>query len=111
MTSAELEQILAAAPPEGAVLVPSSDDRGSNAVFRRPADLFPLRFGNDSFQPHLRAAQATGKDCAVLHLPGIGLDVDTPADLSRLIAAAGDTRAQKLLRDWSLSERLVAAQP
>ena len=49
------------APDEGSVLVPAADGRGTNAAFRRPANLFPLRFGNDSFKPHLAAAQATGK--------------------------------------------------
>ena len=55
----ELEQIFANAPQEGSLLVPAADGRGSNAAFRRPANLFPLRFGNDSFKPHHAAAQAT----------------------------------------------------
>src|SRR5438067_1132634 len=63
LQAADIEAVLEAAPKEGSVLVPGWDGRGSNAVFRRPANLFPLRFGNDSFQPHLRAAQATGKSC------------------------------------------------
>ena len=56
----ELEEILKHAPPEGTVLVPAGDGRGTNAAFRRPANLFPLRFGNDSFKPHHAAAVATG---------------------------------------------------
>ena len=59
--ASELEEILNRAPKEGSVLAPAADGRGTNAVFRRPANLFPLRFGNDSFKPHLAAAQATGK--------------------------------------------------
>ena len=105
----DLERVLAAAPAQGTVLVPGWDGRGSNAVFRRPANLFPLRFGNDSFQPHLRAAQATGKPCAVLRLPRIGLDVDNPADLAQLLAAEGNTRSQQLLRRWKLEPQALAA--
>lgn len=105
----DIEQVLAAAPAEGSVLVPGWDGRGSNAVLRRPADLFPLRFGNDSFPPHLRAAQATGKPCLVLRLPRIGLDVDNPADLAQLLAAEGDTRSQQLLRSWKLQAQALAA--
>jgi len=108
LQSSELEQILAAAPNEGSVLVPGWDDRGSNAIWRRPAALFPLHFGNDSFGPHLHAAQATGKESVVLRLPGIGLDVDNPADLSQLMAAEGETRAQRLLRSWKIADRLLA---
>jgi 2-phospho-L-lactate guanylyltransferase len=40
----ELEQILEAAPARGSVLAPSADGRGTNAAWRRPAGLFPLRF-------------------------------------------------------------------
>jgi 2-phospho-L-lactate guanylyltransferase len=97
----EIDAIFAAAPPDGAVLVPSAAERGTNAAFRRPADLFPLRFGNDSFLPHLAAARATGKPVEVLRLPGIGMDIDDPEDLGALMAAPGKTRAQILLRQWS----------
>jgi len=94
----ELEEIMKNAPAAGSVLVPAADGRGTNAALRRPADLFPLRFGNDSFKPHHAAAQATGKPCVVLNLPGIAVDVDNPADLQQLLSLPGETRAQKLAR-------------
>lgn len=106
--ASELEEILRQAPTEGSVLVPAGDGRGTNAALRRPADLFPLKFGNDSFKPHHAAAQATGKPCVVLKLQGIAVDVDNPADLRQLIALPGETRAQRLAREWKLSERLQA---
>ena len=96
----ELEEILQNAPAEGSVLVPAADGRGTNAAFRRPANLFPLRFGNDSFKPHLAAAQATGKTCIVLDLPGIAVDVDNPEDLRELVASGGETRSQRLARQY-----------
>jgi 2-phospho-L-lactate guanylyltransferase len=96
----ELEQIYRQAPAQGTVLVPAGDGRGTNAAFRRPANLFPLRFGNDSFKPHYAAAQATGQPCAVLNLPGIAVDVDNPEDLQQLIALPGNTRAQQLAREY-----------
>ena len=108
--ASELDQILARAPEEGTVLVPAADGRGTNAAFRRPADLFPLRFGNDSFKPHLAAAQATGKPYEVVQLPGIALDVDNPSDLQDLLAAAGETRAQSLVRRWSLGNGILTAR-
>jgi 2-phospho-L-lactate guanylyltransferase len=108
--TSELDQILAQAPQRGSVLVPAADGRGTNAAFRRPADLFPLRFGNDSFKPHLAAAQATGKPCEVLQLPGIALDVDNPSDLQDLLAADGETRAQSLVRRWNLGNGILTAR-
>ena len=105
----ELEEIIAAAPAEGSVLVPASDGRGTNAIWRRPAGLFPARFGNDSFKPHQAAAQATGKPCVVISLPGIALDVDNPSDLRTLAAAPGETRTQRLIRQWQLGDLPLAA--
>ena len=104
----ELEQILTHAPEQGSVLVPAADGRGTNAAFRRPANLFPLRFGNDSFKPHLAAARATGKPCVVLQLPSIAVDVDNPEDLQRLLAQPGETRTQSLLRRWGIDSLFLA---
>lgn len=101
----ELEEIMKNAPDAGSVLVPAADGRGTNAAFRRPANLFPLRFGNDSFKPHYVAAQATGKPCVVLNLPGIAVDVDNPADLEQLLSLPGETRAQKLSRGWPVQTK------
>jgi 2-phospho-L-lactate/phosphoenolpyruvate guanylyltransferase len=96
----ELDEIMKQAPAQGSVLVPAGDGRGTNAVLRRPANLFPLRFGNDSFKPHHAAAQATGKPCVILQLPGIAVDVDNPPDLQQLISLPGETRAQRLAREY-----------
>ena len=104
----ELEEIYKHAPVEGSVLVPAADGRGTNAAFRRPANLFPLRFGNDSFKPHHAAAQATGKPCVVLNLTGIAVDVDNPPDLQQLLSLPGDTRAQRLARGWNLPDSALA---
>ncbi|HXZ31510.1 MAG TPA: 2-phospho-L-lactate guanylyltransferase [Terriglobales bacterium] len=105
----ELETIAIDAPERGSLLVPAGDGRGTNAAFRRPAGLFPLRFGNDSFKPHLAAAHATGLPCAVLSLPGIALDIDNPGDLRQLAEARGETRSQRLARQWDLSGLSLAA--
>jgi 2-phospho-L-lactate guanylyltransferase len=104
----ELEEIYKHAPAAGSVLVPAGDGRGTNAAFRRPANLFPLRFGNDSFKPHHASAQGTGKPCIVLNLPGIAVDVDNPPDLQQLLSLPGDTRAQRLARSWNLPADLLA---
>ncbi len=102
--SSELQQIVDNAPSGGAVLVPDAAGRGTNAAWRSPGDLFPLRFGNDSFLPHLAAAKATGLPCVVLELPGIARDVDRPEDLHELAAASGERRSQKLVRSWNLAQ-------
>lgn len=105
--SSELQAVVDRAPRSqgGTVLVPDAAGRGTNAAWRSPADLFPLRFGNDSFLPHKAAANSTGLPCVVLELPGIARDVDRPEDLRELAAASGDRRSQKLVRGWNLAGR------
>jgi len=68
--------------------------------------LFPLRFGNDSFLPHLAAAKATGLPCVVLNLAGIALDIDRPEDLQELAAVGGERRSQTLVRSWNLDAQV-----
>jgi len=106
--AADIRAIYDGAPAKGTVLVPSSDQRGTNAVLRCPAALFPLRFGNDSFMPHLVAAIATRTSCVVLPLPRIALDIDTPDDLQQLVSAGSEKRSQRLARKLGFSEAVAA---
>jgi len=94
----DLATIFEHAPVAGSVLVPSADKRGTNAVLRAPAALFPLRFGNDSFQPHLQSAIATNTSCVVLSQPRIGLDIDNAEDLKSLARHTGEKSSQVLAR-------------
>jgi 2-phospho-L-lactate guanylyltransferase len=107
--SGDLATIFEHAPTHGSVLVPSSDKRGTNAILRSPAGLFPLRFGNDSFQPHLQAAIATDTSCVVLSLPRIGLDIDNAQDLRELAAHPGNKSSQVLARKLGFGAAEAAA--
>lgn len=95
----DLAAIFEHAPKLGCVVVPSADNRGTNAVLRTPVELFPLRFGNDSFWPHLSAAIATGKPSVVLPLSRIALDIDTAEDLRQLANVPGEKPSQQLARN------------
>lgn len=97
-TSAEIERVIAAHQAGGRfVIVPARDEQGSNAILASPADAVPLRFGDNSFFPHLDAARACGIEPAILPLPGIGLDIDTPDDLAAFLARPSRTHARALL--------------
>ena len=104
ITAAEIKAILDAAPESGTVLVAAADGRGTNAILRRPPSLFPARFGNDSFLPHLENARRSGRQVVILELPGVALDVDRPDDLAALLTGEGSTRTQNLLRSWQAVE-------
>ncbi len=84
------------------IIVPARDERGSNAVLCSPATAVPLRFGDDSFFPHLAAAKRQGIEPTVLKLPRIALDIDTPDDLALFLATPSHTRARALLETWRL---------
>ena len=109
VTGTELNFVLDAARREGALIAPAYDGRGSNCVVRRPANLIPLRFGNDSFLPHCEAVRQTGKPLVILEFPGIGLDIDQPHELDLLLQRDGDTHAQRLLRAWGYDSPRDAA--
>jgi 2-phospho-L-lactate guanylyltransferase len=86
-------------------IAPSHDDFGSNAVLVCPPTAVPLSFGDDSFYPHLRAAQACGIKPLIVRQRGIGLDIDRPEDIRAFAQLRSPTRAQAYLERHGLAER------
>jgi 2-phospho-L-lactate guanylyltransferase len=84
----------------GFIIVPARDECGSNAVICSPADAVPLRFGDNSFFPHLAQAKTCGIEPVVMRLPRIALDIDAPDDVALLLTDRAHTRAHALLRQW-----------
>jgi 2-phospho-L-lactate/phosphoenolpyruvate guanylyltransferase len=98
VTTAEIEQLIAAHGPAPAfTIAPAHDDLGSNAIVMSPPDAVKLRFGEDSFFPHLTAARAAGIEPCVLRLPGAAFDIDNPQDLHHFAALGSATRAGRLI--------------
>jgi 2-phospho-L-lactate guanylyltransferase len=92
-------------------IAPSRDQQGSNAILCSPPDAVALRFGEDSFSPHLRAAEARGIRPTVVRLPGIALDIDTPEDLAAFALQPIPTRTRAWLAAnhmLDLRERVTA---
>ena len=89
VTPEELEVVLEGFGMSGKpefMIVPASDLGGSNCVACSPPDCMSFGFGIDSFRKHLALARDRGIDPQVTKLPGIGLDIDTPSDISELMA-------------------------
>jgi len=80
----DVQAVLEAGRDADVVLVPAHDRRGTNAALLTPPNALTLRFGNDSFRPHLESAQTLNLRVTVLHLPSIALDIDNPLDLVAL---------------------------
>src|SRR4029453_13247925 len=83
-------------------IVPARDERGSNAIVCSPAAAVPLRFGADSFIPHLAAARRCAIEPVVVHLPRMPLDIPPPDAVALFLATPSSTRARALLEQWRL---------
>ena len=80
----EIEALIAApSAPPAFIIAPAHDEKGSNAILMTPPNAVRLRFGEESYFPHLAAARAAGIAPQILHLPGIAMDIDHPADIAR----------------------------
>jgi 2-phospho-L-lactate guanylyltransferase len=100
VTAAEIGRLIADHHPAPSfTIAPSHDERGSNAVLMSPPDAVPLVFGENSFFPHLAAAEERGIAPTVLHLPGIAMDIDNPGDLAHFARLRSGTRAGRLLAE------------
>jgi 2-phospho-L-lactate guanylyltransferase len=107
ITTEDIETILAhdsAAP--SCVIVPSRDGTGTNAILRRPPDLFPSHFGAHSLPKHLAEAEKAGAQCQVIELPRIALDIDEPEDLVELLRQRAASPLHELLRQMKIEQRL-----
>ncbi len=87
LASAEALLALAKAAPEApsATLVRSRDG-GTNAMLLRPPGRFALAYGSGSGDLHEAAARAAGLAVLRTDVPALALDLDTPADVRRLLA-------------------------
>jgi 2-phospho-L-lactate/phosphoenolpyruvate guanylyltransferase len=110
----DIEMVLAQVPEEAeapfALLVPSHDRLGTNALLLTPPDIIELRFGYDSFNFHLAQVRARGLRVRIYENEHIALDIDEPKDLERFLSyglAHGEaTRvARRLLADQGIQAR------
>jgi 2-phospho-L-lactate/phosphoenolpyruvate guanylyltransferase len=91
--------------------VPAHDELGSNTIICSPPDAVPLRFGENSFYPHLDAARARGIEPVIVRQPGIGMDIDHPVDLVAFLRMAPTirTRTMAFLEQSGIAGRVLTA--
>lgn len=114
VSAAEITETLAAHGAAPAfTIVPAHDDLGSNTILCSPPDVVPLRFGEDSFYPHLAAARDRGIEPRVVRRPGIGMDIDHPVDLVNFLkmSPSAPTRTHAFLEQSGIAARLLTANP
>jgi 2-phospho-L-lactate guanylyltransferase len=100
--SADVDAIVEAGARHPVVLVASTDG-GTAALFRRPPDRIPARFGEQSASAHAAEARAVGLEPA--DVPSIGepgrLDLDTLEDADRILELGLPCRTLDLLRKFA----------
>ena len=103
-TSAEVDTVVSSClEAPSFTIVPAHDELRSNAVLCNTAFAVPLRFGDDSYFPHLAAARRSGIEPTIVRVPGIGLDIDHPVDLRAFLRAPRmATRTLALLEAFGL---------
>jgi 2-phospho-L-lactate guanylyltransferase len=109
----DIEEILSQMPGGAtasfALLVPSHDRMGTNALLLAPPDIIRLRFGFDSFSYHITQVAARGLPIRFIENARIALDIDEPRDLERFLAHAEDNEsfqlAHRLLSDRESEQR------
>jgi 2-phospho-L-lactate guanylyltransferase len=108
-TSAEIEAVLAAhkAGPSFTI-APAHDDLGSNTVICSPPDAVPLRFGDNSYFPHLEAARRAGIEPTIVRQPGIAMDIDHPVDIAMFLKLpqSKGTRTRAFLEESGIAKLL-----
>jgi len=77
-------------------IVPAHDEKGSNCIIMTPPDAVPLRFGDDSYFPHLDAARKLDIEPSIVRLPGIGMDIDHPEDVYQFMRMQPEVRTRTL---------------
>lgn len=87
-------------------IAPSRDKLGSNGVACSPPDLLPLRFGDDSFFPHLERARHLGVEPCIVERQGFALDVDTPCDLRAFLKSPNPGRTYRFLIESGIADRI-----
>src|SRR4029077_994277 len=88
--STDVEEVLGQIPKGAsspfALLVPSHDHKGTNALLLAPPDIIKLRFGYDSFTYHMSQVSAQGLPLRFIENERIALDIDEPKDLERFLS-------------------------
>jgi 2-phospho-L-lactate guanylyltransferase len=88
------------------VIAPDSRQSGTNLLIRRPPKVIPARFGPDSFSKHIQSATSRGVPAAVVELPELAFDLDTPDDILWLLRERRGGRTADVLNGLAAPERI-----
>src|ERR1700688_4809296 len=94
ITAAEIDALVRAGRRGGFAIAPDAAGVGTNALCLVSAHPFRFQFGLGSQRLHLEEAELRGLSPQVVRLPGLEFDVDSPADLNRVLGQRWLARLQ-----------------
>ncbi len=94
----DIDELLVRAPAHGALVVPSKEGTGTNALLRQPPAVFQPCFGGRSLERHVAAAERARLACEIVRNARLELDLDTPEDLRTFAAHASATATYREVR-------------
>ncbi|MCC6763717.1 MAG: 2-phospho-L-lactate guanylyltransferase [Deltaproteobacteria bacterium] len=108
--AADIDDLLHRAPAHGALVVPSKEGTGTNAMLRTPSTVFPPSFGGRSLERHVAAAERAGLPCTIVRNARFELDLDTPEDLSTFASERSATETYRELTRLGGSTLRISAR-
>lgn len=110
LTPEDVGALLSALPTSearhGVVIAPDGTESGTNALLLSPPTALGPMFGMQSFSRHVAQAASRGLPCVIVRRPNLALDLDTPADVARLLVTGRAGQTLALARTLGLDERL-----
>lgn len=82
VTGLDLDLAASAATTTRCVVVAPTSDGGTGALIRMPGAVIPSQFGRNSAAAHVAEAGRLGVSCRRVHIAGLALDLDRPADIA-----------------------------
>jgi 2-phospho-L-lactate guanylyltransferase len=87
------------------VIAPSRREDGTNALLQKPPNIFPTKYGKNSFDIHIHIATVSGIPLKIFRSPTIALDIDTVEDL-KFCEQATHTNTYKFFVESGISRRI-----
>ncbi len=91
-------------------LVPDQAGAGTNCIVSTPPNLIRYQFNGQSFKPHLDAAYSIGVTPCIMPSTKLGLDIDKPEDLQRLLTLGAGGATARCLQELGLAQNSYIRQ-
>lgn len=84
VNAAAIRRLLAHTDSDGSLVIAAAADgrQGTNALYLRPPQGFPLHFGHNSLPKFAEEARVLGRRFVIHEDPALALDLDEPSDLA-----------------------------